>query len=96
MQEHLAPLPVFWNCKASSIGSDRIVVVGNVRRIGSEGIVGVGINRDSISLELPIAGDNNIIPLARVIAILAEVDRTVGRLSDPVEFPGAVERLIKG
>jgi hypothetical protein len=46
-------------------------------------------------MQLPVAWDRDIIPAAGIIIELVEISGAMTWLSDPVELPYAVERLVK-
>ena len=91
VQENPAAFPLVADNELSSVGADRIVFVGDMRRIWREGIWDIEVNRDSIAVHLPVGWDGNFTPVADIVFGPVKIDGPVTRFTDPVELPVAVE-----
>ncbi|MBA7616992.1 hypothetical protein ES703_24296 [subsurface metagenome] len=94
VEENLTLVPYFRNREVSSVGAYRIIVMGDMGWVGWKQIICICINRYAKTLQFPVAWHSNIIPLSNIKAIFVEIDGPLGRLINPVEFPGSVKRKI--
>ena len=61
-----------------------------------ERVLHIGINRDAVSVQLPVTRDGDFFPGSDIVVGLVKVFRTVSWLFDPVELPLAVKRFVEG
>ena len=54
----------------------------------------VCINRSTVSVHFPIGRNRNFFPAGNIVVRFIEIDRTLGRLFYPIEFPVAVQQLV--
>ena len=100
-QEDFFVVPVGRQGEGTAVGSRRIPLFGNVRRVGLVPIGGIAgraelvrlvdVDRRAETLQLPIAGNVDVRPFAYVRTGIHKVGRTVGEVLHIVEFPLAVE-----
>jgi hypothetical protein len=93
MDEHLTFSPFGWDLEFDSIGAHRIVVVGDVWRIGhAEGIRDISVDGDPEAEHLPVRGDRNCFPIRVIIIRPVKIHSPIHRPLDPAEFPCAIKR----
>ena len=66
------------------------------RRIVTNGISNIGINRCTISVHLPVGGNRNLFPAGNIITRFIEIHRTFRRLLHPVKLPVSIQQQITG
>ena len=91
VQEDLAPVPVRRDLDRAPIRPHRVVVVGDEGRVRREGVELVAVDRVAVPLELPVAGDGDLVPPGRVEVHLEEVRRPLIGPGHPVELPSAIQ-----
>ena len=91
VDENLPALPLCRNFKLRAVRADGVVVVGDVGRIDRKRVTEVGIDGDTVILQLPVAGHRDMLPAADIVIGFVEVLRSVGGFADPVELPVAVK-----
>ena len=96
MQEYIATGPVGGNVEGAHIASHGVVVVGDVGRIGREGVIGVGIDGRAVALHFPVGGNFDVGPLRCVVVRAVKIHRTVGGFGGEVELPAAVQAFEPG
>jgi len=99
MNKNIHSTPVIRHGKKQAIGTNWIVIMGNMRRLRvlrSKFIIAVHIYGDTIALKFPVRGDFNFFPVAVIVARLPEIRRGLGWFWDPVKLPAAIKRLIPG
>ena len=70
--------------------------MGDVGRVLGEWVDDVRIDGDTVAMHLPVARHGEGVPLTHIIVGKIEVARPLVWCLDPVELPGAVERLDVG
>ena len=68
--------------------------VGRVRIFWCERICGISVNRYAITLEFPVTGDIDLVPVTDVVIRIEEIFWPVVGIFCPVEFPFSVKRLV--
>ena len=90
-EEDFVAVPLVGYLEGSPVRADRVVVRGDVRRVGGEGVGLVAIDRVAVAFEFPVRRNRYGVPAGIVVPGLEEVLRAFGGIRRPVEFPGAVE-----
>ena len=96
VKEYSSAIPGIGEGECALIAPHRIVFVWYVGWVCREDISEVGVDGRTISLQLPIAGNFYFSPVAGVVIILVEVNRSLSRSQYPVEFPRSIEREVPG
>jgi hypothetical protein len=85
--------PIVRNLEFEAIGPHRVVIVGDMRRIGlAKGIRHIGIYGDPKAIHLPVRGHRDRLPFPIVVIRPVKIHDSIRRFFDPAEFPGSVER----
>ncbi|MBA7645946.1 hypothetical protein ES703_53706 [subsurface metagenome] len=98
VEENLSAIPVVGNREVDAIRPDGVVVMRDVWRFRifrTERINPVGIDRDAVALQLPVARHGDFLPSGDIIVEFVKVPRPLSRLPDPVELPAAIERFVE-
>ena len=91
MEKDLPAGPRAGHGEFAPVRAHRIAVVRDPRRVGRKRIVLVEVDGHIVALELPVAGNADVLPAAGVEVGPVKIAGPIGRLGDPMEFPLPVE-----